>query len=940
VAVGTDSMAVLFGGKFAQWEEEYQITGRFKYSSDDNEQANGVWEFKLVDASMLLPTDEGGLAVEDVCMPATYVVDEEAGRQTLIFHDVTGRLPQCGDGAFTLNGQVELGGEAPTFDVDIVVENMSVPQANPASGAVGETIDSLLAEYDPKGAMDVALHLARNAEGEVTYSGTIRPLGMSVTHKHFPVLVTDVTGEIHCDESGEYDVDLSGRRGGGEVTVRGGARRGPRVWMYDLMINTVNSPFDEDTRNALPERFAAVWDSLHPTGRANARVHISRDEQERRGLAVELDLNGQAGITYDRFPYRLENLLGRVAISSGLVHIDRAAPVTGGNGETRCTIHGDITDIGEPSAMADLNIDIWRLTLDEQLVAALPARAAEVIDSVGLTCSAPRVQVRIVDTPESPLDFSVRAGVTDVEFTLGQLPLPITKGTGEITIEPGRVIVKHLRAAHGRTTVNISGQVFINEDSIGYDVNVDAPAMEVDEELLAMLPADVQNISRQFSPAGPMGVSIWLQRNVPGAPAGDYRAVLTPQGMDIRYEGFPYPLTGVSGAVVVTPGRAELIGLTAREGDMSVRVDGTIEYGDGLRGRELSVKARNVPIDEDLLAAVPSDIAALARRFTPGGVCSMDIDRLEFRRAAPSKQEGGSADADGPLLWYAEGALGVTDAVVSLGLSDKALSGRLVGKLGRNEDGLAIKGDLLFDSIHIGQRELTDVECQITKAYSSTMLHLDDFIGHTHGGRVSGGFAEIDLTDPLAYGIRLSVENVDLNDLLNAGVTEDAERSDITGRLSGRIELIATADDPETRRASGVLLIEKANMVRMPVLLGMMNVVTLQLPGDAMFTEGVMSYRLNGNTLVFEEIHLIGPTLGIVGSGTMDMQTEQLDLAFLGGPPTQVPRLGGLEEILEHVVREIVEIQITGTLSEPVTRTVPLRGIEDVIDKLLRPGEE
>ena len=107
-----------------------------------------------------------------------------------------------------------------------------------------------------------------------------------------------------------------------------------------------------------------------------------------------------------------------------------------------------------------------------------------------------------------------------------------------------------------------------------------------------------------------------------------------------------------------------------------------------------------------------------------------------------------------------------------------------------------------------------------------------------------------------------------------------------------------------------------------------------------MFTDGIMSYRLNGNTLTFEEIHLTGPTLGIVGSGTMDMQTEELKLTFLGGPPTQVPRLLGLEELVEHVVREIVEIEISGTLSEPVTRTVPLRGIEDVISRLLRPGEQ
>ena len=935
-SVRTDTLAVLVGGEFAKWEEEYQIGGYFDYVSDDNQQADGVRRFTLVDGSMSLPTDQGGLSLSSVHGGMTYVPDKEGGRQTLIFRDVTGRLPQCGEATFTLTGQAELGGETPTYDVDIVIENMSVPETNPASGAVGETIDSLLAEYGPAGAMDIALHVARNADGEMTRSGTIRPLGMDVTHKHFPALVTDVTGTIYFDREGLYDIDLSGRRGEGGVTVRGEARRGPRVWLYDLMIDTVGSPLDEETRNALPERFAAVWDSLQPTGQANARVHISRDEHEQRDLTVELDLKRQAGITYEKFPYPLEGLVGRVSISDGRVHIDRTTPVTGGNGRTKCTIYGDIVDIGKPSAMTDLKIDIWRMSLDEQLLSALPARAAEVIDSVGLTCFAPRVQARIVDAPGEPLDFSVQADVTDVAFTLDELPQPVTKGTGEVTIEPDRVIIKHLKAACGPTTVNLSGQVFINDDSVGYDISLDAATLEVDEELLAALPADVQAVARQFSPSGTTGVSVWLQRNVPGSPAGDYRVVLTPQDMTVRYEGFPYPFTCVGGTVAVTPGLARLTGLTAREGDMSVTIDGTVEYGSGLRGREMSVTARNVPIDEDFLAAVPGDMASLAQRFTPGGVCNIDITRLDFRRADPAGDGGAAA----PLLWYAEGTFGVADAVVSLGLGDKALSGRLVGKLGRNADGLAIKGDLLFDSIHIGQRELTDVQCQITKAYASTMLHLDDFIGHTHGGRVSEGFAEIDLTDPLAYGIRLSVENVDLNSLLNAGVTDPDDLSDITGRLAGRLELIATADDPQDRRASGVLLIEQASMVHMPVLLGMMNVITLKLPGDAMFTDGIMSYRLNGNTLTFEEIHLTGPTLGIVGSGTMDMQTEELKLTFLGGPPTQVPRLLGLEELVEHVVREIVEIEISGTLSEPVTRTVPLRGIEDVISRLLRPGEQ
>ncbi|GAG09705.1 unnamed protein product, partial [marine sediment metagenome] len=269
---------------------------------------------------------------------------------------------------------------------------------------------------------------------------------------------------------------------------------------------------------------------------------------------------------------------------------------------------------------------------------ALPRRAVEVIDSIGLACYAPRIRARVVHTQGRPLDFNIQASVTDVAFSVGQVPLPVSKGAGEVTIEPARVIIKWLHAAHGRTPVDISGQVFINDHDLGVDVNIDAPAVEIDDELLQLLPAEAQELCRQFAPSGRLGMSMSLQRNLPGEAegTGSYRLELRPEDMQVRYEGFPYPFRGVTGTIVVTPDGAELIELTAQDGDMWVRIDGTIEYADGLRGRGLSLTARNVPIDEELLAAVPQDLAALAERFAPGGVCDMDISRLDFQRAARS----------------------------------------------------------------------------------------------------------------------------------------------------------------------------------------------------------------------------------------------------------------------------------------------------------------
>ncbi len=923
-------------GWFDDLRDQYQISGKLRVVGGTQSETQGPMELELINISMTLPPEQGGLTVNNVRGKITFKADAEGAYNDAEFHDVTGTIAQSKGGTLTLSGHAGRSGEVTSFDVSMEVRELIVPETNPATGALGDIVESIFAEYKPQGAIDATLHAAKGTDGKLSYSGEVRPVGMAVTYKHFPAPVRDVAGVIRFDDKlGVHDIDLTGLRGGSVVNIKGSAARADGLWAYDITLNGINSPFDAATRDALPEDYAKVWDALAPSGAASVLVHATRDDQGQRDLSVELILNGWASITYEGFPYRIEDLLGRATLDSRGVHIDRSSRITGGNGAMRCRIYGDITDVGKPSAVVDLTIDVTRLPLDEQLLAALPANIAEVARDMELAGLATNVRARVVDSEETPLDFNIQASVADVSFRLDELPQAITDGVGEISIEPGRIIVKKLAAAHGPTRVVISGQMFVNEDHIGVDVNVEAPEVNVDEQLLAMLPEEVQSLTRKFAPAGRMGVSIWLQQNLPDTPADDYRVVLTPKGMALRYEGFPYTLPGVRGKVVVTPGRAELTDLTARAGDMFVTINGVIDHSSGLSGKGLSLTARNMPMDEEFLAAIPSDLRALAGRFRPGGTCDIDISRLDFRRAAPTPDQ-----PHPQLLWYAEGSFGMADAVVSLGLSDKAMSGQLTGKLARNEDGLAIKGDLHFDSIHIGDRELTDVDCQITKAYSSTMLHLDNFIGHTHGGKLIDGFAEIDLSDPLEYGIQMSVENVDLNDLLNAGVAEGEDRNNITGLLTGRLELIAVADDPTSRRASGVLLISDAAMVRMPVVLGMMNVMSVELPGDAMFTQGILLYSLNGNTLVFEEIHLTGPTRGLLGSGTMDMQTEQLALTFLAGPPDEMPRLLGLEELLEHVVSEIVEIQITGTLSDPITSTVPFSGAEDVLNKLLRPVEE
>jgi len=124
-------------------------------------------------------------------------------------------------------------------------------------------------------------------------------------------------------------------------------------------------------------------------------------------------------------------------------------------------------------------------------------------------------------------------------------------------------------------------------------------------------------------------------------------------------------------------------------------------------------------------------------------------------------------------------------------------------------------------------------------------------------------------------------------------------------------------------------------------MLGLLNIVSLSLPTDSAFTDGYITYHLRRDTLLFREIHLSGSALSLVGSGRMDMKTEKLDLVFLAGPPGRVPRISALaEELLAGLGRELMEMRVTGTLSNPQTKTVPLRVLDAVIRRLLSPEQE
>jgi hypothetical protein len=936
VSASSEMVSRVLSGEFAEWYELYRMEGDFRLEgAEDN--TEGPLELVISDVSLTLPPDQGGLELVGVSGVLGFPMDpDRPGMITL--NDLTGRVAQCPEAKFTLTGESQVVADIRTFDLNLTLTGMSIPDANPAGGFLGEAFDAVVDEYAPQGTMNVTVVAQRDDQGEVIYQGEIIPQDMTVCFKHFPLELDDVTGIIGFDQTGIGVIDLTGRRGEARVDLVGSARRGDvGEWLYDVTVEAFNVPLDDATKDAIPHRMVSVWESLNPEGSTAIRAHATRLETGVSTLKIVLDFKGQAAITYEEFPYRLETLFGTVNIEGNEVHIDRSMPLTGSHGATACTIYGDVTELDAESPKVDLKIAARRVAIDEDLLAALPERVAESITESQLTGEADRAWARVLHA-DGETDFNVQVEMTDVAFTIPEFPLPVEQGYGSVTIEPDRLILKTFEGQHGGSPISISGQLCFGMDPLGVDLDVRSPNFQTGSELYYALPEKLRTVYDAFHPVGQAGMTLQYRQNMPDQLTDevDYRLVLEPQGMQIRYEHFPYTFRGVTGQVIIEPDQVELVGLLSRHGKMAARFDGVIVLEPTVRGQGMTIQAKNVPINKELLNAMPEELSALADQFSVGGTCWVNLSRVDFER---QPDDPAVSDDEPQLHWYAKGDTGVEGAVIGLGMGDKTLTGKLSGKIGRNETGLAIDADLDMTEIRIGPRRITDVTGQMSKAYTDNVLYIDEMIGSVHQGRLTG-FAEILMDDPVEYGVNLSVEDIDLNDLLNAGTTDPKDRIAIQGKLDGTVQLIAESNNVADRRASGVLRIGAGAMGEMPVVLGAMHVVTLELPGDTMFTDSVMSYRLEGNTLTFEEINLVGPSLGMVGAGTLDMKTEGLDLVFLAGaPPAEGPRLVGIEEFVQNVAREVSEIEVTGTLSAPQTRSVPFRGVDEAL-KLLDPSRD
>lgn len=924
---------------YRQWLDRYGIRGGLGVEIRSGREGDpNRYLVRLEDVSVQLPSDQGGLTLQNVT--GTLGLREDG----ITLEDVRGTIPQGEQaGSFRIRGTYAgYGPEAPCA-IDIDVQGVSLPRAEAISGRLSDLVAYIRGRYDPRGVLDASMTIERDEDGHVTPRGSIQPRGMSAQSMWFPYRLDDLRGSVAVDADGVRLEGLRGRHGPATIRIDG-YLRGPGGRNYQVTVRAEDVPLDQDVYVGLKnDSRQAAWRALDPAGHANAVVVITcAGPGEPEKVAVRLELDGRAEMTYRGFPYRVEGLEGTVEIDDAGVRI---LSVRGRQGPMTCTVSGELDELGGPEQDIDLSIEAERLPFDDRLLDALWERPAEVLRALQPSGFAERVDVRIAQRQGREIDYEVHVALADAGFAFQPAPWPVTDVSGEVTIRPDRVLVENLRGRHGSTPVRVGGQVLLDGDQHALDLIVEADNLPLDEQARVVLPAHLGRLWQTLSPAGTADVVIKLRQRTGGDQADDrYEAVIRPRGVELTPPGDKRAIGGITGEVVATPGRIEIRSLESIDGDARAHLSGTV-YLDGEAVRALlDVTAERLGVDTELLDSLPAELAPLAARFEPGGELDLRLEGLRIvtapraatrpaRTSAATTQTGGSG---GSVHWTIQsGRLTGRDVVVDLGFGRKVIFGTVEGSGGAEEEGLAFDAEVLLERVRIDERVITDLRAHLRKLADQPVIECRDLTARAYGGRLDGS-AQIALDDPLEYGLSLSVDGLRLEDLRPG---DDAEwAAETRGLLGGRIDLVARAGDPDTRHAQGLLRISDARIFRLPVLMGLLHVVYLTLPGDAAFSGGRVAYRLEGDTLVFEEIVLSGRGLSVLASGTLDIKTERLDVYFLAGPPGRLTGIASLDELLEGILRELVEIRVTGTLSKPRMQTLPFRSIERALRELLGPS--
>jgi len=378
-----------------------------------------------------------------------------------------------------------------------------------------------------------------------------------------------------------------------------------------------NDPADQEMiETRLPRKLRNCFHDFKPRGKFNFDLQIAKSPGAQAAVTISGKVNpDHISAEYFKFPYRVDDVTGEVVLADG------GFVITGLNGYSdgrRMELTGSVS---EPSGQARIEIEITaeQANLDDKLYRALPDRYQR-IWRMFRPAGRARADIRLFRSPgpTGKWDRRISAELINACGRYEKFPYQLDQVSGRLIMANEELKLVGLKGRHGSALVTINGQVSnLNTAKPTINLQLEAEKVDIDDDLLAALPADRAQIIRdcRLSGTGRMSGSMKV---VPDRP-WDYKFVCDLQNGYACYKDFPYPLEDLQGRVVITPGGIEIEGVFSRKRSRTIKAGGHLKFGKGGEQIQLSIDADNVPIDSRLYQALDARQRAIWHALSPAG---------------------------------------------------------------------------------------------------------------------------------------------------------------------------------------------------------------------------------------------------------------------------------------------------------------------------------
>ncbi len=222
----------------------------------------------------------------------------------------------------------------------------------------------------------------------------------------------------------------------------------------------------------------------------------------------------------------------------------------------------------------------------------------------------------------------------DISVCDRDFPYPLDHLSGEVEFTQSTVRVKRLVGRHGPVDVCIDGWTRGFGPDRQYQYQITSPNMVLDQALHAALSPAQKRFWDAVHPTGTVSADYRQTRTSPT----DRRWTLSVDLKDVAaaFQGFPYPLLGLTGTLFFDRKSILLSDVVSRTGDKQIRVNGKVtEPSGGMPAYYLSVDAQDIPLDATLREALPAQHRELFQRFDVNGLANVRARVFSLPAAAP-----------------------------------------------------------------------------------------------------------------------------------------------------------------------------------------------------------------------------------------------------------------------------------------------------------------